>query len=635
MDIYKVFTKLSVFPRWVIIIIDLLLIICAASLGYLLRFNFNITEILHFHPQRGIFIIVLSCLAATFLTKSYAGIVRYTGIEDGFRILYTILLGFSMVVVLNLLYFYNYNHNLIPYSVLIISFFVSFLFLFYYRLLVKAVFTYFRGEIHKRIHVGIFGAGNLGMITKTILESDYRYGYKVVGFFEDDFNKVGKVILGVKIYSWKDFYAVCSQYNVKELIIAVRNLDTIRKNEIVEVCLAKQIQVRIIPSIERWVRGELKPTHLKQINIDDLLGREEIQMPAGKLYESFYNKRICVTGAAGSIGGELSKQLLSYSPKMLILIDQAETPLYNLEVELRERNYHNNVQLKFCLGDVSDSARMQQIFKKYKPEIIFHAAAYKHVPVMEANPSESVRVNIFGSKVIADLAMQHRAEKFVMISTDKAVNPTSIMGCCKRVAELYVQSLALGNHAGLESGTQFIITRFGNVLGSNGSVIPVFKRQIENGGPVTITHPDITRYFMTISESCRLVLEAGSMGSGGEIFIFDMGKPVKIVDLAKKMIKLSGLEPGKDIDILFTGLRDGEKLQEELFTTNETLLPTHHPKILKARTEIVNPVLLQHVLDNLAANARDKESIVYWLKQIVPEAAIENHSLLLFSSDRC
>jgi FlaA1/EpsC-like NDP-sugar epimerase len=616
----KFFSKLTFIPRWVIILIDLLIIMSASVLAYLLRFNFNYNDILSFQPVHGVLLISACCLFFILLKKSYAGIIRYTGIEDGLRVLNTTALGYLMAFVINLLYYYNFANNIIPHSVLIISFFISFLFLLYYRLLVKAMFSYFKGDITNRINVCIFGAGSLGIITKAFLEADLKSKYKVVGFLEDDANKVGKLLQGVPIYSWSDFDKLIYRFNVKELIIAVRNLNTERKNDIVDYCLARHISVRRAPSAEKLLKGDIPGGALTQIKIDDLLGRDEIHIPNDKLYQLFFRKRICITGAAGSIGSELTKQLIPYSPESLILIDQAETPLAALENELMESE-KQAADICFYLADITDVNRITSIIKSHRPHIIFHTAAYKHVPVLEQNPTEAIRVNILGSRILADLAVEYGVEKFVLVSTDKAVNPTSIMGCSKRVAEMYVQALWHNIANQNQHITQFIVTRFGNVFGSNGSVIPLFKKQIERGGPITITHPEITRYFMTIPEACRLVLEAGSMGKGGEIFIFDMGKPVRIKDLAIKMIRLSGFEPGVDMNIVYTGLREGEKLHEELLTNKENTLPTHHPKILKASNSqldyefIVSEIEL---MEKMLYKAK-KEDIIRFLKTLVPE----------------
>jgi len=503
---------------------------------------------------------------------------------------------------------------------LFISFFTSFLFLFYYRLIVKSIFAYLKFESGNRINVIIFGAGQSGMITSQIIESGTSRKYKVVAFVEDDPNKYGKEINGIKIYSAKEnFNDLISQFDVRELIIAIRDLLPERKSEVVDICLQHDIKVKTVPPVEQWVHGELSWGQIKEVNIEDLLGRESIYIDNGMLFGSLAKKRICVTGAAGSIGSELCRQLLQYNPDCLILIDQSESTLYNIEMELKQFKKSGTVHT--FIADIANQERIQSIFSQFKPHVLFHAAAYKHVPMMENNPSEAVVTNILGTKILADLSVEYGVEKFVMISTDKAVNPTSVMGCSKRVAEIYVQSL--DNHLKTigKSGTSFITTRFGNVLGSNGSVIPTFKRQIQSGGPVTVTHPEITRYFMTISEASRLVLEAGIMGRGGEIFIFDMGKPIKIVDLARKMIRLSGFEPGKDIDIVFIGLRDGEKLYEELLNNNENTIPTYHEKILKAKVQEYDYSFIQSMVGLFEDLVNDKNELkmVALMKEIVPE----------------
>jgi FlaA1/EpsC-like NDP-sugar epimerase len=611
-------SKLTILPRWVIIIIDVAVIVVATSLGYLLRFNFNFKEIADFSPFYGLLLTSICGLFSTLATRSYAGIVRYTGVEDGLRIMYASVLSLILAILINLLYYYNVGRNVIPYSVLVISFFTSFLFLFYYRLLVKTIFSYYKGEVNKKSNVAIFGAGSLGMITRSVIDTDSDSGFKVVAFFEDDDNKADKVINGLKIYHWNEFAQVAERLNIQQLIIAVKEIGNDRKNEIVETCLANHIKVRIVPAAEKWVKGEFRIHQLKEVNIDDLLGRDVIRIAEDSLLSAIFNKRICITGAAGSIGSELARQVVLYHPYSLILIDQAETPLYELERELKDLKL--NVKLYCFVADITNKSRVQQILKATRPQLILHAAAYKHVPLMENNPSEAIWTNVFGTRLLADLAVELNVEKFVMVSTDKAVNPTSVMGCSKRIAEIYVQSL-WNNLRPTGACTQFITTRFGNVLGSNGSVIPTFRKQIQEGGPVTVTHPEITRYFMTIPEACRLVLEAGAMGNGGEIFIFDMGHPVRIVDLAKKMIRLSGFEPGKDIEIIYTGLRDGEKLYEELLNNEEDTLATHHPKILKAKVREYDYAYILSMIELFEELLNDKNEIkiLALMKEIVPE----------------
>lgn len=616
--ISSIINRLTILPRWIIIFLDLFVIAVATILGYLFRFNFDVNEIFHFKPSNGIVLLVFTGLTATLATRSYAGIVRYTGVEDGIRIMYASLLSFVLAASVNLLYYYNEGKNLIPYSVLSISFFTSFLFLFYYRLLVKTIFSYYKGEITRKVNVAVFGAGSLGMMTRNIIETDSKSQIRVAAFFEDDGKKIDKVINGVRIYAASELPEKLKRLNINEVIIAVRELSVARKNELVEICFNENVKVRIVPPPEKWVKGEFKLQQIKEVNIEDLLGRETIQLEENLLSEELTQKVICITGAAGSIGSELARQLINYNPKKLILIDQAESPLHEIERELKI--VRHDVDVKIFVADITNEPRLTIIFGDVGPDIVFHAAAYKHVPMMESNPSEAVCTNIFGTKILADLAVAFNVRKFVMVSTDKAVNPTNVMGCSKRIAEIYVQSLS--NQCRLiGKQTQFVTTRFGNVLGSNGSVIPTFRKQILAGGPVTVTHPDITRYFMTIPEACRLVLEAGTMGQGGEIFIFDMGKPIKIVDLAKKMIRLSGLEPEKDIDIVFTGLREGEKLFEELLNNQEDTIPTHHQKILKAKVREYDYTFIVSMIELFKDLIHDSNELkmVTLMKEIVPE----------------
>ena len=606
-------------PRGAVILIDQLLIAFSVGLAFLLRFNFNIEEIRHFNPAYATLLCMISAMLATFITKSYAGIVRYTGMQDGLRIVGTELLSLGLVLLFNLVYYYNFQRNIIPYSVVLISFFISSLFLYQYRLLVKNIFVYVKSETAGRIPVVIFGGGVAGFLTKQAMEADLSSPYRLVAFLDDDVKKNNKEINGTRIYSTDRLPELVNKHKIKQLVIAAKNLSIERKNEIVDVALQYNVKVSYVPSFEKWLRNEFDLKEIRDINIEDLLGREVISLDNPQIERQIQNRTICITGAAGSIGSELARQALTYKPSALILIDQAESPLYQIERELRARNQQTRIVV--FVADVCNAARMNAIFRDFKPEILFHAAAYKHVPLMESNPSEAVMVNIFGTRMLADLAIEHKVKKFVMISTDKAVNPTNVMGCTKRIAEIYVQSL--DNHyrqMGLEK-TSFVTTRFGNVLGSNGSVIPIFKEQIMKGGPVTVTHPEITRFFMTIPEACELVIEAGCMGLGGEIFIFDMGKPVKIYDLAKKTIKLSGKELGKDIEIVFTGLRDGEKLYEELLNDQENTIQTHHEKILKAQvSEYIYEEVCQHLnlLEDLIED-RNELKMVALMKEIVPE----------------
>lgn len=617
--IQSLFNRLTVLPRGVVILIDQLLIIFSVGLAFLLRFNFDIDEILEFKPHIAAALCMAAAILSTLITKSYAGIVRYTGIQDGLRIVGTELLSLALVVVINLIYYYNVGKNIIPYSVVFISFFISSLLLYQYRLLVKNIFSFVKSDNGHRTPVVIFGAGVAGFLTKQAIEADVSSVFKLVAFLDDDAKKNNKEINGTRIYNFDRLPELVKKHNVKQLVIATKSITIERKNEIVDQALQHHIKVSYVPSFEKWLRNEFDLKQIRDIHIEDLLGREVISLDNPKIEMQIQNKVICITGAAGSIGSELARQALTYKPHTLILIDQAESPLYQIERELRGKGMQTKIFV--FVADICNKLRIHSIFRDYKPEIVFHAAAYKHVPLMESNPSEAVMVNIFGTRMLADLSLQHKVKKFVMISTDKAMNPTNVMGCTKRIAEIYVQSLDLHYSKMGMAKTSFVTTRFGNVLGSNGSVIPIFKEQIIKGGPVTVTHPEITRFFMTIPEACELVIEAGCMGQGGEIFIFDMGKPVKIYDLAKKTIMLSGKELGKDIEIVFTGLRDGEKLYEELLNDHENTIPTHHEKILKAQ---VSEYFYEEVCQNLnlledLMGDKNELKMVALMKEIVPE----------------
>jgi FlaA1/EpsC-like NDP-sugar epimerase len=603
----------------VVILIDVLIISFSALLGYLLRFNFAVAELNSFHFEAGVLLYTSCGLVSILITNSYRGIIRYTGIQDGARIFMMNMLNGVIVCGLNIFFYYSGRGNIIPYSVILISLLSSFLLLFNYRLLVKYIFSYYRNFMIKRSNVVIFGAGQTGIITRHVLESTPRM--KVIGFLEDDQTKAGKIIDGITIFdaATAELDAVFTENAIDELIFTAKDISLERKNEVVDVCIRHQVKVRTVPPVEKWVRGELSFNQIREINIEELLGRESIKIKNRNIESDLRGKKIMITGAAGSIGSELFRQVILANPSSIVLIDQAESALYELEHEVRSLD--TSVRFFWYLADINNKERMRSIFEEHKPSIVYHAAAYKHVPMMENNPSEAITCNVLGTKTMADLSVEFKVSKFVMISTDKAVNPTNVMGCSKRIAEIYVQSY---NNYLEESGnahTAFVTTRFGNVLGSNGSVIPLFKKQILEGGPITVTHPEITRYFMTIPEACQLVLEAGTMGKGGEIFIFDMGKSVKILDLAEKMIWLSGLEPRKDIDIVFTGLREGEKLYEELLNNRENTIPTHHQKIMIAKVseypyEEINRYV--ELFNDLVYDKNELKSVAL-MKELVPE----------------
>ncbi|WNB18518.1 polysaccharide biosynthesis protein [Marivirga arenosa] len=618
----KKINDISFLPRWIILLIDLLLLMSAIVIAYLLRFNFNLADVLAFKFTEGLVLFLICHLISIFLTQSYAGIIRYTSIEDGLRISYTTFIGTILIAIISYLNYWYRGSVIIPASVLIISFILSVSILFSYRVLVKNLFSYYRDAVRNRKNIIIFGAGQYGIITKQVIDADPNARSRVVGFIDDDIKKSGKILNGTPIFDANyNLDEILKKYAVREIIIAIANLSVERKNELVDYCLKAHVKVRSVPPPEKWVNGELSINQIKEVRIEDLLGRESIQLQNPKVSESIAGKIVLITGAAGSIGSEIAKQVLKVKPKKLLILDQAESFLYAVDLDLVNQNKDKKVEITPLIVDVTNKRRLEGIFEKYNPDIVYHAAAYKHVPLMEKHPVEAIATNVFGTKNLADLAVQYNVEKFVMVSTDKAVNPTNVMGATKRLAELYVQSLNDVKADGKKNTTKFVTTRFGNVLGSNGSVIPLFKNQIEKGGPVTVTHPDVTRYFMTIPEACQLVIEAGVMGFGGEIFVFDMGKSVKIIDLAKKMIQLSGFEVGVDINIEYTGLREGEKLYEELLSNKETTLPTYHEKILIAKTDRMRHNEISSELSKLYDLLLDENEMgmIMQIKKIIPE----------------
>ncbi len=613
--------NISFLPRWIILLIDLGILLTAIVFAYLLRFNFNLADVINFKFQEGLILFTICHLLAILITQSYAGIIRYTSMQDGFRIGFTTLIGTALSAAISYAHYFYKGSIIIPLSVLIISFTVAILLLFAYRVMVKNLFLYYRDAVRKRKNILIFGAGQYGIITKHMIDIDANARMKVIGFIDDDGKKVGKVINGGVIYDASaNLGDVLKKHDINEVVIAIATISFERKNELVDECLKHQVKVRTVPAPDKWVNGELSINQIKEIKIEDLLGRASIKLNNPKVNESLAGQCVLITGAAGSIGSEIAKQVLKAVPKKLILLDQAESFLYETDIKLKNLNKASTEIIPIVL-DITNKRRLGNIFQEYKPEVVYHAAAYKHVPLMEMNPFEAVSCNIFGTKNLADLSVQHQISKFVMVSTDKAVNPTNVMGATKRISEIYVQSLNDSRDEDTTNTTKFITTRFGNVLGSNGSVIPLFKAQIDNGGPVTVTHPDVTRYFMTIPEACQLVLEAGVMGYGGEIFVFDMGKSIKIIDLAAKMIQLSGFEVDKEIKIEFSGLREGEKLFEELLSEKETTLPTHHKKIMIAKTVRMENQKVKQAINNLLALLEEENELgmILQLKNILPE----------------
>jgi len=609
-------------PTWVVMNIDIILGLMAIFASYLLRFNFNIP----FSTLNNItlaivlyFFVRVSSLYLFGINKMY---IRYTSMKDLVRLVLAIFVGNTFFFFINYGFILVSGRGLVPISIILIDFFIASYLLIASRIFAKFFIQNIQREGSKpAINVLLYGREHFAVSLKRALESDMKSNYKVVGFVHHHSRIYKKTIEGLSIFDLSELDNLISTFSVAELIFADNDIPAEYKNMVVQKCLNRGVRVKSIKNFIELTVDNTRLPRLNEIKIEDLLERDPIHLDVQKISSSLKGKTILVTGAAGSIGSEIVRQVFSFNPSRLILLDQAETPIYFIELELRGNYPHRADQIEVVVADITDPLMMRHLFESQRIDVVFHAAAYKHVPLMENNPKEAIKNNIIGTRLMADLSMQFGVEKFVMISTDKAVNPTNIMGATKRVAEIYIQSLD-----GI-SRTQFITTRFGNVLGSNGSVIPLFKKQIESGGPVTVTHPDVTRYFMTIPEACQLVLEASVMGHGGEIFIFDMGKSIKIIDLAKNMIRLAGYKVGKDIQIIYTGLRPGEKLYEELLNSGENTLPTYHSKILKASViKMDHGVIanLLHALHSRLSEDVDSFVLVSKLKDIVPEYRSQN-----------
>ena len=613
----------SIVPKFVILLLDLGATVTALFIAILIQQNVALKAINWDHVINSIFLILLINSLVFTTTKSYTGIVRYTGVQDALRIAAAVATSSFIILVINTVAL-GYS-TILSLTTLVITLYTVFtyLFLISYRVLVKYLFAYAKNYKMKKKSVVIFGAGDTGVATQKVLENDGLSNIQIVAFIDDDKKKGSKNLNGAPIVTFAAFKELANVQPIDELIIASYSLPTKRKNEIVDFCLDHDIKALSVPPYSKWAEGKFTSRQLQSIKIEELLERDPIQINNNQIKSQIKGKRILVTGAAGSIGSEIVRQLIPYAPELIILCDQAETPLHTLELELIENGTRANCVS--YLADITNKSRMESLFEEFKPQYVYHAAAYKHVPMMELCPTEAVRNNVVGVKLIADLSVKYNVDRFVMISTDKAVNPTNVMGASKRMAEMYVQALSKQETI----GTKFITTRFGNVLGSNGSVIIRFKEQIEKGGPVTVTHPNITRYFMTIPEACQLVLEAGSMGNGGEIFVFDMGQPVAIADLAKKMIRLYGLIPNIDINITYSGLRPGEKLYEELLNDEENTTQTYHDKILIAKVRDVSFDLVYQStieLENILNTSNDEMQLVSKMKELVPEY-ISNNSI--------
>lgn len=613
------FSKFNIVSIWVIMFLDLICVAVAVMLALLIRASFKELSALPSDIYWKAPLLILPVRAIFFLIfRTEKMVVRYTNARNIIRIFLSCLSGTIFIYLVNKVTFFISGGHLIPVSIPGMEFFISTVFLIIYRLLFKIFYLEQVNPTKLKKNIIIFGAGESGVTTKRALDRDVKTKYNVLAFFDEDPKKVGKEVENLPVIKYKKLDEYLQKNNISFLIISVQDLSAAKKNEITEIALPYNVKVLQVPPVTRWINGSLSFKQIKKVKIEDLLERDPIVMDKQLVSKDIMNRTILITGAAGSIGSEIVQQLLNFNYGRLILVDNSETPVFFLRSYCNNFNHMKNVEILVC--DITDTAKMEEVFSTYKPQLVYHAAAYKHVPIMEDNPQAAIKVNVQGTRLLADLSVKYGVEKFVMISTDKAVNPTGVMGASKRIAEIYVQALNFN-----QSVTKFITTRFGNVLGSKGSVIPIFKRQIENGGPITVTHPDITRYFMTIPEACQLVITAGAVGKGGEIFIFDMGHPVKIYDLAVKMIKLSGLVLGKDIEIRFSGLREGEKLYEELLANQEDTIPTDHKKIMIAKVRRYEyDAVSQEIAQLIDLKNGDPFVIVKKMKEIVPEFVSNN-----------
>lgn len=612
----------KVLPIWTILLIDVLIIVVSSLLAYALRYDFRSIFLESSTIDKTIVCTVIVNLVFFRIFRTYSNVLRFSSFIDIMRIFVSLTVSYALLMISSVLLSSYMDVRLAPVSVFFMAYIISFAMMSCSRIVVKMFYELLNFDGSHSANVFIYGAKEAGVNIAKALRVNLRNHYRLRGFIADEPELINKVMMGVKVFpNDETLIDVLNDRDVHTIIISPAKMEELKRSNMADRLLAHNIKLMTAPPLSEWSGQTLNRTQLKEIQIEDLLQRNPIEIDIHKVASHLEGKRVMITGAAGSIGSEIMRQVASFNPYKLILVDQAETPLHDIRLELQDR--WRDIDAETIIADISNATRMEEIFKEYKPQYIFHAAAYKHVPMMEDNVSESIQINVYGTRTIADLAVKYGAEKFVMISTDKAVNPTNVMGCSKRICEIYVQSLAKklqqkGGHV-----TQFITTRFGNVLGSNGSVIPRFRDQIQRGGPVTVTHPEIIRYFMTIPEACRLVLEAGSMGNGGEIYIFDMGKPVKIVDLAKRMISLSGRT---DVKIEFTGLRHGEKLYEELLNVKELTKPTYHEKIMIATVREYDYDEVKERIQKLidVSYTYDQMKIVSAMKDIVPEFISKN-----------
>ena len=634
----KRFRNIGYLPRWIIFAIDVCIVAVACVITFVIVHSLHVKSdiIITDFYQYGLVVGVNAVFFIFF--RTYSGIIRHSTFIDGVKLLVATSTSYVTLMVVNFSFQIVTNNKLLLPAGLFITYVISFLLLFLFRILVKNLFEkYLQVEDKKQlIRAVIYGADANAISVANALKTEKPSRFNVVAFvdkFKKD--KTSKSILDLPIINQtRSIHAIMRSVNAESLIIAEKSLTKEETIALVEECLEYNFKVFTVPLITDWEDQKQISNQLKNFAIEDLLDRKPIVLDNKKISAQIKGKTVMITGGAGSIGSEIVRQVINFSPYKIIILDQAESPLHSLHLEVSE--FSKEVKIRTVLTDVKDFNALELVFEKYKPDFVYHAAAYKHVPLMEENPSQAIYTNVIGTKNIADLSSKYLIEKFVLISTDKAVNPSSVMGASKRIAEKYVQSL---NYHLVNSKkkiiTKFITTRFGNVLGSNGSIVPLFTKQIQEGGPITITHPEIIRYFMTIPEACQLVLEAGAMGNGGEIYIFDMGEPVKIIDLAKKMIRLAGFIPDKDINIKIIGLRPGEKLYEELLNDTSKTLPTHNMKIMIAQDTIDDFEDVKIAIAELIATAqkKSKQDMVTIMKKIVPEFKSMNSEFQVLDID--
>lgn len=628
-DTFSHLASLKYLPRWAVLFIDIAISAISFLTAYLIASAFikHLPDRLLLSLFQRLILLLITQTGFFWLFHTYSGILRYSTMTDATKLFLAIFSNCFFLSALNFVCSLYISMPLFYYSSILIYGFIAFILLFGIRLTVRNIFNYFVETSAQIIPVMIYGIDEAGLgIARMILSSvNSKKLYKLVGFIDGDGNAVNKMVMGIRVYNHDDQTIKTKVANkVNTVIVSPIKMKEINPDEDLDVFIQNHISLLTSQPMDIW-NGEMPSVRqIKPLKIEDLLEREPIQISFDDIALELKSKTVMVTGAAGSIGSEIVRQLCNFSPKLIVLVDNGETAIHNLRIELQ--NFSSTQNFSFLLGDVRNKERMEYIMDLYRPDFVFHAAAYKHVPLMEDFPCESVQVNVLGTKIMADLSLKYKVSRFVMVSTDKAVNPTNVMGATKRIAEIYVQSLARKMQKTGNETTKFITTRFGNVLGSNGSVVPFFQEQIEKGGPVTVTHPDIIRYFMTVPEASSLVLEAGVMGEGGEIYVFDMGNPVKISHLAKKMIQMAGLIPGVDIQIVYTGLRPGEKLYEELLNHTEQVRPTNHPKIMVASVAEYDFDKISVDIDNLIKYSYLCKDflVVSMMKQIVPEFKSNN-----------